>query len=88
MGPGTETNLLVVLAVLALLATLVWVLKTPLKRLYRYLLLWAERDKREEEQARRDAALRSKAEQEVREYLHEAAGSEKEQAVQKAEQQQ
>ena len=70
LGPGFETNLLVVLLVLGILAGFAWVLRAPLRRAYRYLIAWAEKDRREEEEQRKDTVLRQKAEEEVKQYFH------------------
>lgn len=82
MGPGFETNLLVALFVFAILAGLGWILRPQLKRTYRYFVAWAEKDRREEEEKRKEAALRTKAEEEVKEYFH-PNETEEDQQVQK-----
>ena len=62
MGPGFETNFLVFLIALGILAGVTWLFRAPLKRLYRYLVLWAEKDRRDELEQRTEMVLRKKAE--------------------------
>jgi hypothetical protein len=71
MGPGFETNLLIVLAILGVFGALLWALRKELRRLVRYFKVWSERDQREEELAKQEREQRVQAEAEVREYFNE-----------------
>ncbi len=74
-----ETYLLALLVVLGALGALAWALRAQLKRAGRYFLAWIDRDRRAEEEARQEAALRQEAEREVKTYLHEDEQPEKQQ---------
>ena len=81
MGPGFESNILVVLIALGFLGALAWIFRPQLKRAYRYFVAWSERDKREEQEKLKEVTLRQKAEEEVKTYFHE--DTEEDQQVQK-----
>jgi hypothetical protein len=63
---GAQTNFLVFLAIVAILAALGWLFRPQLKRLKQFFVNWAQADKRAEEQARAEATQRAQAERELR----------------------
>lgn len=74
-----ETYLLALLVALGALGALAWALRAQLKRAGRYFLAWIDRDRRAEEEARQQVALRQEAEREVKTYLHEEEQPEQQQ---------
>jgi hypothetical protein len=66
---GAQTNFLVFLAVVAVLAALGWLFRIQLKRLARFFSDWAQADKRAEEQTKKEEVQRKQAERELREKL-------------------
>lgn len=71
--PALENNLLILFVVLVIVATIgglgyaLW--KPVLSRLWRYFVLWWERDKIEEQRAKIEREARRRAEHEVKECL-------------------
>lgn len=74
-----ETYLLALLVALGALGALAWALRAQIKRAGRYFLAWMDRDRRAEEEARQQVALRQEAEREVKTYLHEEEQPEQQQ---------
>ena len=74
MGPGGESNLLVLLIIVGLIAGALWVFRAQVRRALRYFKDWAARDQREEERARAEKTQRESAEAELREKLVEDEG--------------
>lgn len=60
-----ETILSALLGVAALVAFVGWMLRQPIRRAWRYLELWRQRDQRAEEEALRDRVLREQARKEI-----------------------
>jgi hypothetical protein len=69
MGPGIESNILLIVIALGALAGTIYLFRDPLKRAMRYFRDWAERDKREEARALAEKVQREQAEAELREKL-------------------
>ena len=69
MGPGFESNVLVFLIFVAIFGGACWLFRAQLRRALRYFRDWSERDRREEERARAEVAVRAQAERELREKL-------------------
>ncbi len=73
-----ESNLLLILLALLVIAALAVLGKPLLSRCWAFLANWWARDKRAEEEARRQAECRKQAEKELRAALHEETPEERE----------
>ena len=69
MGPGAESNILVILIVLGLIAGTLYLFRAQARRALRYFQDWAAQDRRAEERARAEKVQREQAEAELREKL-------------------
>lgn len=71
MGPALETFLQALAIALVILAAAGYCARPLLRRAFRTLKLWYERDMRLEEEQKREKANRLQAEQELKVYCHE-----------------